>query len=444
MGRAVHSLEPGMNREKADRLPGLRTQFALDSNGSIVYILATKPGEKYYCPNEECGSRLKVRHGRKLLMSGNKMRPHYSHLPSPKDTSPSPRKCDPDRLTHWEAQQQVVKTINDWKSGEGDAPIIVWSCLRCRSRFEWRLPDVIASAATEYFIKIDGSPYRIDVAMLRNDEVKYAVEVYKSHYVEDKKCADLNKAGYIYFEVDAVQVLREPHFWNMINSQVGFDLCPRCKEWVADQEKKRVIEEENARRRVEEQARQLSLEEDHGRKRLEEEATTNEPEKAIVATSTNIQSRSSETSGQTQGKGLWGRVNQTRPVAQELYARYWRAASDIVQEFDGWVPKGFYRYMIMSCFRCNRDILVYTWPGKVKWDPRKPYSYGNPKPRTIQEVVNPATYKSYWGNVCPHCETTQGDQYLKFPVEPQSDSDQAFHADMMRIAMHLLGAHDFI
>lgn len=78
---------------------------------------------------------------------------------------------------------------------------------------------------------------------------------------------------------------------------------------------------------------------------------------------------------------------------------------------------GYYRYGIIPCWACGKNILVFAWPGKY-W---RGLATGpgitappleKPVPRTIRVIKKGDINKFYWLNTCPYCEAIQGDYFL--------------------------------
>lgn len=63
-----------------------------------------------------------------------------------------------------------------------------------------------------------------------------------------------------------------------------------------------------------------------------------------------------------------------------------------------------------KCWKCGKEIPVYTWEGKVLWDERCPEEG---RPPTLRKE-----HHSYWANYCMSCGVIQGDWYLY--MEPEA------------------------
>ena len=103
------------------------------------------------------------------------------------------------------------------------------------------------------------------------------------------------------------------------------------------------------------------------------------------------------------------------------------------------LPKRYYRYGFRKCWKCKREIIVFTWPQHGIWDDCAPKV--KPSPPTIQYQFSKELRRKYWGNTCPYCKILQGDWFRGNPDNPllvvgdiEEDSPVAFDRDMMKIA----------
>jgi len=105
------------------------------------------------------------------------------------------------------------------------------------------------------------------------------------------------------------------------------------------------------------------------------------------------------------------------------------------------LPTAYYRYGINRCWKCRRESLVFAWPREYIHDDTKPKV--EPIPKTIQYRFSKTVGDKYWVNVCPYCQSIQGDFFLYcepdgpfFAVNIEEDTSDAFKRDMLRIAVH--------
>lgn len=103
------------------------------------------------------------------------------------------------------------------------------------------------------------------------------------------------------------------------------------------------------------------------------------------------------------------------------------------------LPSTYYRHGLCLCWRCRREIVVFSWPRDGIHDKR------TPKVRSIPRIIRYRISKTindiYWANTCPYCRSIQGDYFLHdepdgpfFGVNVYEDSSVAFKKDMMHIA----------
>ncbi|RKU31513.1 hypothetical protein C6497_01575 [Candidatus Poribacteria bacterium] len=96
----------------------------------------------------------------------------------------------------------------------------------------------------------------------------------------------------------------------------------------------------------------------------------------------------------------------------------------------------YYRYGIDKCWNCQREIILYTWPGD-DWDTSPPKK--KPIPQTIKFCYSRTIGHKYWANTCPCCKRIQGDFFLygsnlfPFSRNDMVDSPDAYRQDMQKI-----------
>ena len=102
------------------------------------------------------------------------------------------------------------------------------------------------------------------------------------------------------------------------------------------------------------------------------------------------------------------------------------------------LPDRYYRYGFCECWKCKRDIIVFTWPKASEWDNSQPRV--KPMPRTIQYRYSNTVGGKYWVNTCPRCKSIQGDWGLFFKpdgpffgIRCEENSQDAYHKDMQNI-----------
>lgn len=92
------------------------------------------------------------------------------------------------------------------------------------------------------------------------------------------------------------------------------------------------------------------------------------------------------------------------------YFRFRKEAEKIAKISNLKLPKTYYRYGICSCWKCKREIIVFAWPKAGPHDKNAPRR--KPIPKTIQYRYSKSTGGKYWVNICPYCQSIQGDFFL--------------------------------
>jgi len=113
---------------------------------------------------------------------------------------------------------------------------------------------------------------------------------------------------------------------------------------------------------------------------------------------------------------------------------------NIASQSEVTIPAGYkYRYAPYSCYKCGKDILIFKWgnsllAGEVEKPPL-------PMPETLKQRHTNMSGETYWANVCPYCDSVQGDFFINH--EPDSplfglgdvvDTKESFETDMENIA----------
>jgi hypothetical protein len=75
--------------------------------------------------------------------------------------------------------------------------------------------------------------------------------------------------------------------------------------------------------------------------------------------------------------------------------------------------KSKYDYALHTCYICKKQMIVFSWIDSEIWDKNEPSA---PIPKTVQKRFTKTSGNSYWANVCPFCDSVQGDWYLN--MEP--------------------------
>ncbi len=113
--------------------------------------------------------------------------------------------------------------------------------------------------------------------------------------------------------------------------------------------------------------------------------------------------------------------------------------SKIAKDTNIEIPTSYYRYAPHTCWKCNKEILVFTWPHHKVNDKKPPTK--KPIPKTIFNRYSTTAQEKYWVNTCLYCNNIQGDFYLY--AEPYGpfftlgccyDNHKAFRNDLIRLA----------
>lgn len=422
--------------------------WADDKNGNSIYVEDAVSTSEYFCPFEDCKEKLSIR----PLKPQSNIARHFWHSEHVVDNFDNKPVCDPDRHTHNDAIQFIIRAVENWKSGTGERPKVVWKCgnKKCRKETEFPLPQEVVSAIPERSIYTATHRRQLDVFLKTTSESLFGIEVYYTSRVQFEKHQDLETLGLIYFEVKANEILQDNLKWRMINSQPDFDLCSGCKaeslkpqtqpqvstypSWLRDQGESQIIS--TVPRKPLDPIRQAQLD---ARYELMKNVGLPAPrsDNSQSAAKPNNDAASSNNLFQVTQASRFDSNDRNfieRPVYNlDVLSRFKTEAQEIAKKAKQWLPKGFYRYMIEYCLSCRKPFLVFTWPGKTKYDPHKPYFKGYPIPPTIQEQRNKHG-TVFWSNTCPRCDAIFGDSYLMFPFNSTTHSDEAFAADMKKIA----------
>lgn len=103
------------------------------------------------------------------------------------------------------------------------------------------------------------------------------------------------------------------------------------------------------------------------------------------------------------------------------------------------LPESYYRYAPTYCWKCGKEILVYSWPEHNNQKDNSPKK--QPAPVTIQYRSSRMARTSYWMNICPYCKASQGDFFLYnepdgpfFGFHCGENTSEEFMRDLMKLA----------
>ena len=157
-------------------------------------------GEIYFCP--QCGEEVTLREGAKV-------RVHFAHKPN--------SECTGESIEHIVAKEWLRQAALDKKPKY----LTCLVCCKCGGNTELLFPGRFAGATVE----TEWIGTRRPDVMLRTISGKFAVEVYRSHAVNESKAADL--LGVPWFEVTAESILADAFVWKCTQSNLVVE-CPAC------------------------------------------------------------------------------------------------------------------------------------------------------------------------------------------------------------------------
>ncbi len=371
---------------------------ALNGEDRLVTPEEAIKGDTYYCP--ECRKILTFR-------KGTKKRSHFAHR--------AKSKCSRESVIHIVGKLLVIRAFDDWWAGTAPEPIIQYECKQCKTIQTRYFAQGMNRHSYEHTLS---SGYRADVALLQDEIVKLAVEVYVHNRVTGKKTTDI---GIDYAELKVDDIMESNCEWRPINQTWQDMVCEACAE------KNRIAEEQRLKR--EEEHRQAEEREQKVIKDTKHDLLWGEFEKRGKNAAVSIPNEVPFT-GFDRGIDDWRKI--------KLIERYVDTARDVARRTHITLPPAYFRYKIDRCWKCKKEILLFTWPGRKKWDSRRPpYRWLAIFPTTMKLVPNKKTRQSYWANTCPFpCEAVQGDDYVNFALPAElDDSLDGFRKDLFRLAV---------
>lgn len=147
---------------------------------------------------------------------------HFYHL--------TPSDCKGEGVIHKAAKLRLKEIFEDSLQG-GPLPRLIVQCASLRS---YRIPKgcerVMRNSVNYRFTsvaeEVTVSPYRLDVALLDQEQVTFGIEVFHQHRVQALKAATLNVP---WIEVDATAVLNDALQLVPLSSSLDLELCLRCQ-----------------------------------------------------------------------------------------------------------------------------------------------------------------------------------------------------------------------
>lgn len=186
---------------------------------SLLIPYATAPDGRYVTPNDaarddehrcpQCGDLV-------VLRRGEVKRAHFAHKPS--------ATCSAETVEHIVAKHAVAE------AARSDRPIVVrLQCAQCRGPTWVDLPRTFNTVCIEQ--RLTGGRVA-DVALLRTlprfqdvQTVALAVEVRKTHAVDEAKAVDLQ--GVAWVEIHAAEAIADPFTWRAVQHNLNA-LCQPC------------------------------------------------------------------------------------------------------------------------------------------------------------------------------------------------------------------------
>jgi len=185
----------------------LRVPYAIDKKGQIHSPATADKSNNYFCPG--CNEIVIYKHGEVYT-------PHFSH--KGKDV------CNLDVIIREIAKKLILKTVQEWKEGSGNRPIILRSCQICGEISKSPLPEKVDKAILNYSEKDDISA---DVALLVENKAQAFIQI-KKHGDDFKK--DDNKYLLPYIVVEGEDILKNSLIWKPVIDKFNQFTCSKCKE----------------------------------------------------------------------------------------------------------------------------------------------------------------------------------------------------------------------
>ena len=192
----------------------LKVPVALNNQNRLCTPEQANKEQDYTCPS--CQDRV-------ILRKGTKKTPHFAHKFS--------ELCNQETILHKTAKHLIVQTISDWKSGQGDVPILQKVCEVCEDTIKQQIPDKVQSAVLEH--RMDEG-FIVDVAFMVNGAPAAAVEIRASHAVDEKKAQSISIP---FIELDVHQVIENPNIFLPIRDTFNWR-CHKCANAEKDFEAK--------------------------------------------------------------------------------------------------------------------------------------------------------------------------------------------------------------
>ncbi|HJV81341.1 competence protein CoiA family protein [Noviherbaspirillum sp.] len=183
----------------------LLVPYGVDPDANIVHARDAIPNIAYTCPS--CETEL-------VLHAGPIKARHFAHKAN--------TACDGETLAHITAKLLIAKVIREHPS-TGPSIHLRCACDECHTSFEKLLPSDAFSASK---VEEPVGKYICDVVAIKAGAAVLAIEILKSHSVEDDKASAL---GLPWIELKADDVLEDPFHWRPAQARLKRTTCPKCK-----------------------------------------------------------------------------------------------------------------------------------------------------------------------------------------------------------------------
>lgn len=373
----------------------LTVPYAYNSEKRLVHAGEANQQDDHWCP--ACNNRV-------ILRRGAIRTPHFAHAAQGGCRSQ-------ETLTHSIAKLLIQQVVTDWVSGQGNVPVIAYQCQGCQKGkiFDAPPPDTTTDALLER--PLDG--FRGDVVLYADDTPILNIEVYVTHAVDEVKAQMLPIP---WIEVDGTAILEDPYTWRVrATSQETGLRCAACQMHQSEQKVERKVEWRTK------QKRGLMYQPDLRRNRTQSTQISADRQPSAQSDA------DGSTTGQTERL-------QNRHIFWQALCRVAKATGLKSSQ----LPRSYYRYTVGRCWSCNREILLYTWPGHTLYPTQPPEQ--KPIPPTLCERRQKG--QIIWVNRCHYCNKTQDDYYLYddkgsgvfslFRIG--ADTEEDFREDMQELA----------
>ena len=220
-GPRQQNSESVREQRRSPRLPlhpvphsAVAVPVAVSSDGSYVRPHDAVPSQAYRCAG--CGADV-------VLRRGEVRRPHFAHRGG--------EGCSSESTLHRAAKAELLRVVEEWKSGTGPRPCVSRPCPRfgCDGGVVQDIPDDITHAAAE--VRLRGGVVA-DVVLYRGEKPAAVIEVLATSRVGDEKARRFTSP---WVELRAEDVLDRPYWWVAVQDGLQPFTCPSCVKRVEAQ-----------------------------------------------------------------------------------------------------------------------------------------------------------------------------------------------------------------